>query len=221
MTTSTHQDMPTVHRTVATQRITVGGLKGGTGKTTTAMMLAFAIAQADTETPIIVVDADTTNASAWEWSEIAGEEWPERIAVHRWPSIHVAKRVRDSIDESAHVVIDTGPSDAAVLRSALHVSDTLVVPVSPTPSEATRLTPTLEAAAEVATTRHIDLRILLTRVVARTRSATDMRAALSNMALPLMAAQIGRQERYAQALGTVPSDVGTYADVLAEMIGHG
>lgn len=211
MTASTNQeDQPKA------VRLTIGNLKGGTGKSTTAVLLALGLARDGQR--VLLVDADPTNATTYTWSELAGEDWPANITVARWPSTQLAKRVRDSEGTYHHLVIDTGPNDAAILRQALHVSDTFVMPLAPTANEVARLTPTLEAAAEVGGVRDIDLAILLNRVVPNTLSRAGVREELEGRGLPVMTAEVNRRELIANALGTVPTDIGPYEAVLAELI---
>ena len=113
-------------------------------------------------------------------------------------------------------MIDTG-NDAAAIRSALEVTDHLVVPVAPTGTESTRLRPTLESAAEVAQRRPIQLSLLLTRV-RRTKSRVESRAALQeHLGLRVLTTEIPMLERFAAAYGTVPDDLSPYTDVIEEL----
>lgn len=200
-------------------RVTIGNLKGGTGRSTTAVLLALALARTDPGTRVYLVDADSANATAWDWSEDAGEAWPSAVTVMRAHSAHLARRVRDDVPDAAHLVIDTGPHDAGILRQALTVTDHLLVPLAPTGNEVTRLTPTLEAAAEVGAIRELRLSILLNRVVPNTRSRVDVRTAITeHLGLRVMSAEVSRRELYAGAHGTVPADLGAYPEVLAELL---
>jgi len=196
--------------------ITVGYLKGGTGKSTTATLLALALARYS-DLPVMLVDADAVNGTSYEWSELAGEEWPSNVSVNYWPSMQLPKRIRDS-GHTGHVVIDTGPSDAGVLRGALSVSDYLVTPIAASPSEAARLQPTLAAAAEIGVNRPIDLSILFTRTKPRTIALRESRAALSDLGLNVLDTDVPFVQLYSQAYGTVPEDLGVYPAVLEEIL---
>lgn len=199
-------------------RMTIGNLKGGTGRSTSAVYLALALALRDPSRRVVLVDADSANPTAWDWSEDAGDDWPPQLAVMRWPSQHLARRVRDDVPSDAHLIIDTGPHDAAVLRQALNVTDVLLVPLAPTANEVTRLTPTLEAAAEVAQLRPIALALLLNRVVANTRSRVGVREAATAEGLHVLTTEIHRREAIAQALGTVPANLDDYPAALTELV---
>lgn len=197
-------------------QVTVGALKGGVGKSTTAVHLALALAKCS-PLPVMLVDADPVNASTFEWSEFAGDDWPSSVTVNYWPSANLAKRVRDS-RHTGHVVIDTGPSDPAILRQALMVTDHLVVPVAPTPAEVSRIRPTLEAAAEVGFNRDISLNVLFTRVKPNTRSLREAREAMEEQRLHALATAVPFVLQYSQAFGTVPDDLGVYPTVLIETL---
>lgn len=203
------------HSSTSGVSVTVGNLKGGTGKSTTSVYLALALAKRGGR--VLLVDADDANATAYSWVEMAGEEWPSNIIVQRWPTLHVGRLVSENKDTFDHVVIDTG-RDAAVLRSALHVTDLFLLPMAPTMPEVARLQDTLDAASEVGAVKELDLAILLTKARAGTRSARDVRAHLSSdLELPVFETEIPLAERYAQSMGSVPP-LGFYGSVLSEVI---
>lgn len=197
-------------------QVTVGMLKGGASRTTTAVYLALAQWQRD-QHPVLLVDADPANGTAFEWSEDA-EGWPSGVSVAYWPLTSLARRVdaARAAGEAESVVVDTG-NDAAALRAALEVTDHLLIPLAPSGTESTRLTPTLEVAAEVAQRRPLALSIVLTRTVHGTNSRREARAALTGMGLDVLETEVPRLERFANAYGTTPTDLGPYAQVLDEL----
>ena len=198
---------------VVGMRITVGMLKGGASRTTTAVLLALALEQAGSR--VLLVDADPANGTAFEWAEDAAG-WPVGVEVVYWPISGLGRRVEAAAGGFDAVVIDTG-NDAAALQAALSVSDQLVVPIAPTGTESTRLTPTLEAAAQVARTRPIELSLLLSRV-RHTRSRTEVRTALAEaLALRVLETEVPLLERFASAYGTVPADLSPFDQVAAEL----
>lgn len=197
-------------------RVTVGMLKGGSSRTTTAVCLSLALFRATGER-VLLADADPANGTAFEWAEDAAG-WPSEVEVVYWPVSSLGRRVEAAMAQgpALHSVIDTG-NDAAALRAALEVSDHLVVPLAPSGTESTRLTPTLQVAAEVAGTRPLGLSILLTRTVHNSTSRREARAALEGMGLNVLETEIPRLERFANAYGTAPSDLGAYQDALNEL----
>lgn len=196
-------------------RITVGNLKGGTAKSTTAVFLALGLARTGR---VLLVDADGTNASALDWSSNT-EDWPANIVVIPWAVEDLARRVKDVAADYDHIVIDTGPEQEVIIRQAMTVTDELVVPVSPYPMELRKLGQTWQAAAEIDSFSPVTARVLLAKVRAGTRSSVEARQYLEeNLQLPVMGPDINLRESYALAWGTAPTDLDQYEQVLAELL---
>ena len=191
-------------------RIAVANLKGGTGKTTTAVHLAIGLAH---QGRTLLVDGDP-QASALAWSEEAGDFPVTTIA---WPTRDLAKRVTQVAGDYEHIVIDTPPGHEAIVRQALMAADTLVVTLAPSLMEVGRLGPTFELAAEVESVHPIVTRVLLTRVRAGTTSAREARALLETNGVPAFVTEIHLREAYAHTYGLVPEDLGEYQGVLDEL----
>lgn len=197
-------------------RLTVANLKGGTGKTTTAVHLALGLAE---QGRTLLVDADP-QGSALAWSEEAGDFPPTVI---HWSTRDLARRVGQVADDYTHVVVDTPPSHDALVRQALLCTDLLLVPLAPSLLEVARLGPTFDAAAETETLHPVSVRLLLVRVRAGTRSARDARIALEasppeGLGMPALRAEVHLRESYATAYGLIPPDLGEYRDVLEELL---
>lgn len=204
-------------------RLTVGNLKGGVARSTSSIMLALALVQR-TGQRVLLVDADLANGTSFEWSEYAGEVWPSEVNVVYLPSQMLAKRVREMWPDG-HLIIDTG-NDSTTLRQALMVTDQLLMPIGATPSEATRLTPTLQAAAEVASIKPIELSILFTRTKPNTISFREAWEQLKQMegdveGLHVLDVNVPFQLLYSQAFGTAPTNLGVYPEVLEEILAGG
>jgi chromosome partitioning protein len=193
-------------------KITVANVKGGVGKTTTAMFLAAGLAR---HGRTLLVDADP-KGSALRWSEQAGDL---PFPVIAWPVRDLARRVTQVANDYEHLIIDTGPEQEHLVRQALMVTDQLIVPLAPSPIEIDRLRATLTLTAEAEDLgANLDIQLLLTRVRSGTRSASDVRASIAGLELPMLAAEIRLLERYAQAHGQpAPEDLGDYQAVLEEL----
>ncbi len=109
-------------------KITVANIKGGAGKTTTAVLLAAGLARIGRT---VLIDADP-RTSALRWSEQAGDL---AFPVIAWPVRDLARRVSQITGDYEHVVIDTGPEQEHLVRQALLVTDRLLIPLAPTPIE--------------------------------------------------------------------------------------
>lgn len=203
-------------------KVTIGMLKGGASRTTTAVFLAIALNRLYGHR-VLLVDADPQNGTAFEWSEDAksASVWPDSVQCMYWPLANLTRRIETELSHGYDsVVIDTG-NDPAAIKAGLGATDRLLVPLAPSGTEATRLRPTLEAAAEVARNKEIELSVLLTRVVRGTRSRIDARDALEEEGLHVLATEIPRLERFASAYGTVPADIEPYGVLATEMMKKG
>jgi chromosome partitioning protein len=195
-------------------RITFGNLKGGVAKSTSSVLSSLVLATAGGR--VLLVDADATNRTALKWSSMAGD-WPSSVTVVSWEVPDLARRVQAVEADYDHVVIDTGPQKPAILRQALMVTDDLIVPVSPSPSELEQLGDTFTLAAEVDAISPTFAQVLFVKVRRGTRSSVEARAYLTEHNLPVMAAEVHLLEAYTLAYGTVPADLGEYEMVVKEL----
>jgi chromosome partitioning protein len=101
--------------------IAVTNLKGGVGKTTSAVYLA-AVAAARSDTPVVVVDADR-QASAAEWLE---ERPIPGVEVVEAPSERTLARAMAA--DEATVIVDLPPGDERLVQSAIAAADAVVIP---------------------------------------------------------------------------------------------
>lgn len=191
--------------------LTVANLKGGTGKTTTAVHLALGLSRLGRT---LLVDADR-QASAFAWSELA-EDFP--LTVVPWAARDLARRVEQVAGDYTHVVIDTPPQYEDLVRQALLVSDLLVLPLGPSALEVARLGPTFALAADVELERPLMTRVLLNRVRVGTRSRREARALLSERDVPSFDAEVRLREAYAAAFGEVPTQLLDFDDVVQELV---
>jgi chromosome partitioning protein len=195
-------------------RIAIVNLKGGTGKTVTAVYLAAAMAMRG---PTLLVDADP-QGSALSWSEEA-EGLP--YAVVGLPVRDVHKRLNDLLPGLRHAVIDTPPGDRAIVRSAIAATEVVVVPIPPSIIDLDRLGPTLDLITEVDAISPTQTFVLLTRVRAATRSGRLTREILADMGVSLLEAQIPLCESLSTSFGTIPSRDNPYRVVLDELMSKG
>jgi len=191
--------------------LTCGNLKGGVGKSTSAVFLACGMARSGRT---LLVDADP-QGSILGWSADAGVDFP--AAVIAWPVRDLAKRVADVVGDYSHVVIDTGPSQEHLLRQALAVTDQLLVPVAPSLMDVREIGRALQMVDDLGPARPVAVHVLLTKVRTGTSSARDARQGLTDQGLPVLAAQVSLREAYAQVWGTTPASLGEYDAVLDEL----
>lgn len=106
-------------------KIVVGGIKGGTGKTTLAIHLAFVGHLLGKK--ILLVDADEQRSAS---------DWADQRKTTSFPTISLmGKNIYNQIAKLEpaydHIVIDTGGRDTTSQRSALSIADKFLIPFKP------------------------------------------------------------------------------------------
>ena len=116
--------------------IVVSNVKGGVGKTTTAVYLAAAAARR-ARGPIVLVDADPQGATA-EWYDTDPIDGVDLI---EGPSVRTVSKAMDQGD--GLVVVDTPPGEGTVVQAALSRADAVVIPTRAGGVEPNRVVTTL------------------------------------------------------------------------------
>ena len=117
--------------------IVVSNVKGGAGKTTTAVYLA-GVAAGRGRTPVRLVDADRQGSTA-EWFETRPIEG---VDLFEAPSERTVIRAMDGSE--GVVVVDTPPGEERIVRAALTRADVVVIPTRSGGVEPNRVVATLE-----------------------------------------------------------------------------
>lgn len=116
--------------------IVVSNVKGGVGKTTTAVYLVAAAAERGRE-PVLLVDSDRQASSA-EWLE---ERPIEGVELVEAPSERTVGRAMERHQGLA--VVDTPPGDERIVRAAIERADAVVIPTRAGGVEFTRVVATV------------------------------------------------------------------------------
>jgi chromosome partitioning protein len=200
--------------------LAVVNLKGGTGKTISAVFLAHVLAELGQR--VLLVDADA-QATAQEWDADAGG-FPFPVVGLPTRTLH---KQLDGItgDRYDAVVIDTPPLEdkAGVVVSALRIATEVIVPVMPSSTEYKRLARVLGVVEESADHRPSGepprVAVLFTRTVASASANQVYRELIKQDGVHVLAGGVARLERFAQADGLpVVNALGTaYGDVVREL----
>lgn len=171
-------------------KIVVTNTKGGTGKTTTAIYLAAALAERGS---VEVWDADP-QGSASEWALRAEEDGTSLPFEVR--STNRAQLKRAGTSNADYLIIDTAPGDTQAINEALSVADVAIIPTSPGAMDMARTWSTEAEAAKV-----VDTFVLLVQVDSRTRSAGEAQDVLKEAGVGYFETVIPRREAIRQSFG--------------------
>jgi chromosome partitioning protein len=153
--------------------IAITALKGGVGKTTTAIHLSAYLQQ---KAPTLLIDADR-NRSALIWAR--EEKLPFYVASQAGSTSLIRKY--------PHIVIDTrARPEADEFKDLAEGSDLLIIPTTPNHLD---LDATFKAIEQLEPL-NVNYKILLTKVDARTRGGEMARNLLNEAQLPLFKSEI-------------------------------
>jgi len=119
----------------------VAALKGGVGKTTTAVYLA-ALAGPDKRS-VTLVDADPQGSAA-DWVEHAADDALEALQVVEAPTERLLTKSLERIDPDDVAIVDTPPGHERMLAKAFDLADVVLVPTRVGGVETTRVEAVLD-----------------------------------------------------------------------------
>lgn len=169
--------------------ISVIQTKGGTGKTTTAMMVSSALSSLGDR--VLVLDADKQRSAA-DWAEEAGDDLGfEVLAVPTDRTLETAIR-RYGDQNYDFILIDTPPGSNSIVETASSAADLVLIPTGVSPLDMKRTQATLDffdgTDTPVAVVLvNVDKRERLLDLAQETLSA-NTRAALADVIVPTRSA---------------------------------
>lgn len=154
---------------------TVGGIKGGTGKTTLSTNLAIWLSQQGAD--ILLVDADeqesASDFTAWREETKKGELGYTLVQLNG-PTVR--RQIEQLKPKYDHIIIDTGGRDTASQRAALFVSDVYLIPFAPRSYEIWTLSKVQVLLSEIQGSRSTPLQVYSFLNKADTRGADNSEA---------------------------------------------
>lgn len=178
---------------------TIGGIKGGSGKTTVAVSLAVMLA--GKKRKVLLVDADK-QATATEFTQ-----WRTETLGHTgFVSIQLSDmRVRNEVmklkSDYDDIVIDAGGRDTASQRAALAVSDIFIAPFAPKSFDIWTLEQVVQLVQEMQIANpDIQLYALLNKVDYNEKDIKDARAYIEELGvLKVLKATLHERKAFANA----------------------
>lgn len=197
--------------------IAVLNQKGGSGKTTIATNLAFALKQAGHK--VLLIDSDP-QGSARDWNEANGGALLPVVGLDRETLPSDLKAIQSGYD---FVVIDGAPQIARLAAAAVKAADVVLIPVQPSPYDiwaAADLVELIEARREI-TEGKPKAAFVISRAIKNTRLSGEVSEALAGYELPVLQNFTTQRVVYpttASTGGTVFSEAGNPAIAEIEAI---
>jgi len=180
--------------------VTIGGIKGGSGKTTVATNLAVMRAQAGRD--VLLIDADDQE-TATDFTALRNERQENGAGYTSikltGPAVRTeTQRLKEKYED---IIIDTGGRDTTSQRAALSVSDVLLVPFVPRSFDVWTIEKVAELVQEMrAANPNLKAYTFINRADARGSDNEDAAEVLQDTpALTLLKAIIGQRKAFGNA----------------------
>lgn len=174
--------------------ISIVNRKGGTGKTTTAVNLAAAIA--DKGLRVLLIDADP-QGSVQTWQALKRND---KFAVIHHPKPTFHNEIDTLSSTYKHVVIDAPPAFDDIIRSILMASSLAIVPIGPSQLDIWSSTDMIDLVKQARkVNRRLRGRLLICKKIIGTNLSKEIREALQRYRMDIFTSEIGLRVAYIEA----------------------
>ncbi len=168
--------------------------KGGVGKTTTAINLAYCISSKGYKT--LLIDTDP-QGSAWKWKSVSKNKSFD-VKPYPDPISHLIKKLAKGYD---HTIIDTPPGIGETTWAALMVSHLAIIPVSPSPFDIWASDDVIKLFREARkVNKHLMSVLLISKKMTGTKAGRDIRNILASYKIGIFHTEIVHRMAYINSI---------------------
>ena len=175
--------------------VTIAQQKGGAGKTTLAVNLAVAFAQAGKSVALMDIDPQGS-AGRWFMTRVEAMEDPllDFSTASAWGVSYECRKLADAHDI---VIIDTPPKADSDLRPALRAADLVLIPVATSHVDLWAV----EAVLDLTERAEKPALMVMTRARPGTKLSADVSEKAADMAAEVASSAMANRVVYAETLG--------------------
>jgi chromosome partitioning protein len=174
--------------------ICLANSKGGVGKTTIAVNIAYYIAQKQGK--VLLIDADPLGCLV-KWQGLSGEK---TFDVLYYPESSLCKDIDRLSSGYTHIIIDTPPGTSGIIFSSLIVSQLAIIPIDPSALSiwsSHRIVNVVQRAKMF--NKQLQARLLISKMVARTRMERQGRNMIIRYGLDLFSSEIHQRADFVKS----------------------